>query len=79
VIESLTVKNSGSVIKLQWKKNGSSPKNSDTSQSLRIGGWTPGVANQVSKYDGEEVGIPQLSKRQRKNPALKDQDFLWHI
>jgi hypothetical protein len=33
--------------------------------------------NQVSKYDEGEVSNPQLNKRQRKNPALKDRDFLW--
>jgi hypothetical protein len=79
VIESLTAKNSGSDIKLQWKENGTSLENRDTYQMLGIGGWTPSVANQVSKNDEGEVGKPQLSKRQRKNPALKDQDFLWQI
>ena len=33
--------------------------------------------NRVSKYDEGEVSKPQLNKRQRKNPALKDRDFLW--
>ena len=75
VIESLTVKNSRSDIRLQWKENGTSLENRDTNQTLGIGAWTPSVANQVSKNDEGEVGKPQLSKRQRKNPALKDKDF----
>ena len=75
VIESLTAKNSGSDIQLQWKENGTSLENRDTNQILFIGGWTPSVANQVLTNDEGEVGKPQLSKRQRKTPALKDQDF----
>jgi hypothetical protein len=63
MIESLTIKNSGSSIQLQWKENGTSLA----------------VANQVPKNDEGEVVKPQLIKRQRKNPALKDQDFLWQI
>jgi len=33
--------------------------------------------NQVSKNDEGEVSKPQMNRRQRKNPALKDWDFLW--
>jgi hypothetical protein len=41
------------------------------------GGCTPAGANQVSNNNEGGFDIPQLSKRQRKNPALKGKDFLW--
>jgi hypothetical protein len=79
MIESLTVKNSGSSIQLQWKEYGTSLDSIDTLQIRGIGGCTPSVVNQIPKNDEGEVGKPQLIRRQRKNPALKDQDFLWQI
>jgi hypothetical protein len=55
MIESLTIKNSGSSIQLQWKENGTSLDNIDSVQILGIGGCTPPVANQVPDNDGEVV------------------------
>ena len=72
VIESVTVQNSGSNIKLQWKGNGINLGNVETDQTPRIG-----CENEVSKYDDGEASKPQLNKRQRKNPALKDQEFFY--
>jgi len=46
----------------------------ETNQVSRLGG-----ENQASKYEEGEVSKPQLNKRQRRNPALKDQDFLWQM
>jgi len=78
MIESLAVKNNISYIQLQWKGNGISLGNGDTERILGIGDKSF-VVNQVSKNDEGGLGTPQLNKRQRKNPALKDQDFLWQI
>jgi len=72
MIESVTFKNSGHNIELQWKGTGINLGNMETNQVSRIGG-----ENQVSKYEEGEVSKPQLKRRQRRNPALKDQDFLW--
>ena len=74
MIESVTVKNSGSNIQFQWKENRINLGNMEINQIPRVGGEI-----QLSKYEEGEVSKPQLNKRQRKNPALKDQDFLWQI
>ena len=74
MIESVTVKNSGSNIELQWNENRINLGNMEINQIPRIGGEI-----QLSKYEEGEVSKPQLYKRQRKNPALNDQDFLWQI
>ena len=74
VIESVTVNNSGPSIELQWKGNGINIGNMVTNPILQTGG-----VNQVLKDEVGEVSKPQLNKRQRKNPALKDHDFLWQI
>jgi len=74
VIESVTVKNSGPNIELQWKGTGINLGNMETNQVSRLGG-----EKQASKYEEGEVNKPQLYKRQRRNPALKDQDFLWQM
>ena len=50
-----------------------------TERILGIEGDKSFVTNQVSKSDEGGLGKPQLNKIQRKNPALKDQDFLWQI
>jgi len=70
MIESVTVKNNGPNIEMQWKGTGINLRNMETNQVSRFGG-----ENQVSKYEEIEVSKPQLNKRQRRNPALKDQDF----
>jgi hypothetical protein len=70
VIESVTVKNSGPNIPLQWIGNGTSIGNMESNQSLHLGDVKHG-----SKQEEGVVSKPQLNKRQRKNPALKDQDF----
>jgi len=72
MIESVTVKNSGSNIELQWKENRINLGNMEINQIPWIGGEI-----QLSKYEEGEVSKPQLNKRQRKNPALKDQDFFY--
>jgi hypothetical protein len=74
VIESLTVINSGPNIELQWREYGLIVENLDINQIQQLGG-----VNQVPKHEEGEVAKPQLNKRQRKNPALKDHDFLWQI
>jgi len=74
MIESVTVKNSRSNIELQWKEKRINLGNMEINQIPQIGGEI-----QLSKYKEGEVSKPQLNKRQRKNPALKDQDFLWQI
>ena len=74
MIESVTVKNSGHSIELQWKGTGINLGNMETNQVSRLGG-----EKQASKYEEGEVNKPQLYKRQRRNPALKDQDFLWQM
>jgi len=74
MIASVTVKNSGSNIELKWKENRINLGNMEINQIPRVGGEI-----QLSKYEEGEVSKPQLNKRQRKNPALKDQDFLWQI
>jgi hypothetical protein len=77
MIESLIVKNSVSSIQLQWKENVTTLDNSGSKRILEIGGGISSVANQVSNDDVGGLGKPQLNKRERKNPALKDSDFLW--
>ena len=79
MIESLSVKNDVSYIQLQWKENEINLDNGSIERILGIGGGTSFTVNQVSKNDEGGLGKPQLNKRQRKNPALKDQDFLWQI
>ena len=79
MIESLSVKNNVSYIQLQWKENEINLDNGSTERILGIEGGTSFTVNQVSKNDEGGLGKPQLNKRQRKNPALKDQDFLWQI
>jgi hypothetical protein len=74
VIESVSVKNSGPNIALQWIGNGSSIGNMESNQSLQLGDVKHG-----SNQEEGVVSKPQLNKRQRKNPALKDEDFLWQI
>ena len=74
VIESVTVKNSGPNIELQWKGTGINLGNIETNKVSRFGG-----ENQVSKFEEGEVSKPQLNNRQRRNPALKDQDCLWQM
>jgi len=74
MIGSVTVKNSGHNIELQWKETGINLGNMETNQVLRFGG-----ENQVSKYEEREVSKPELNKRQRRNPAQKDQEILWQI
>ena len=48
--------------------------NLDSSQTQQ-----PHDVKQALNHETNEAPKPQINKRQRKNPALKDQDFLWQI
>jgi len=74
VIESTTVSNRGPIIELQWRECGLNMDNLDSSQTQQ-----PDDVKQTLNHEKNEAPKPQINKRQRKNPALKDQDFLWQI
>jgi len=74
VITNLTVKNSSPTIELKWKDLGLNMEPLDKNQKQQSGG-----ENQDFKHEESVIAIPQLNKRKRKNPALKDQNFLWQI
>jgi len=76
-VKSLLNKKRTSRIYLQWKEN---PMSSHSSSPVIITGndacKLPSTIDVPNNKEGTATQF-QLTKRQRKNPALRDQDFLW--
>jgi hypothetical protein len=75
--DSIPVNNEVSKIQLQWKESEPNPDNYDTKQIPVTDECKSSVTIQTQKPVEERLGNPRLSKRQTKNPALRNQDFLW--
>ena len=77
VVKSLVNRNKSSSIHLQWKENSMSLCHGCPKETIGNGVSELSLATQVpSNLEGTAIHT-QLNKRQRKNPALRDQDFLW--
>jgi hypothetical protein len=76
-VKSLLNKKSTSHIYLQWKEN---PMSSHPSSPVLItGNGVCKLSSAIDVLNNKERTATQfqLTKRQRKNPAQRDQDFLW--
>jgi len=77
MVKSLLNKKKTSHIYMQWKENPTSLHLS--SPMLITGNGTCKLSSAIDVPNSKEGTATQLqlTKRQRKNPALRDQDFLW--
>ena len=77
VVRSLLYKNKLASIQLQWKENPTSPCYSSLKQTT--GNGVSELSSIIKVPNNNEGTVTQLqpNKRQKKNPELRDQDFLW--
>jgi hypothetical protein len=75
-VKSLRYKKKTSRICLQWKENSRSPHSGSPTIITGNGACKLPATIDVSNNKEETATQFQLTKRQRKNPALRDEDFL---